>query len=58
MVKSFQFLTRLIGLVFQPCIKKMLQHYERNVIPLSQDGEYKTQNSVQNNFSFFIFFLR
>jgi hypothetical protein len=50
-------LNQLIGSIFQPFIKKLLQHYEQNVTPLSQEDEYKTQFFVQKNKSFFIFFL-
>jgi len=38
-------------------IKKLLRQHEQNVIPLSQEGEYRTQNPDGGNFSFSIFFL-
>jgi hypothetical protein len=38
-------------------IKELLPEHERNVTHLSQEGEYRTQNPDERNFSFSIFFL-
>ena len=38
-------------------LKKLLYQRELNITPLSQEDEYKTQNPVERNFSFSIFFL-
>jgi hypothetical protein len=39
-------------------IKKLLQHYERNIIPLSREGEYRTQFPVQKKFLFLYFLIK
>jgi len=39
-------------------IKKLLQQYERNIIPWSRDGEYRTQFPVQKNFLFLYFLIK
>jgi hypothetical protein len=35
----------------------LLRQHEQNVIPLSQEGEYRTPDLFRRDFSFSIFFL-
>jgi hypothetical protein len=58
MVKS-ALLTRLIGSVFSALfIKKLLWQHERNVIPLSQEGELKPKFTFKKIFLFLYFSFR